>query len=167
MRIRVVSPKVILFIYLGTELLAIPFFILILFGIGPYQYMNEMPDLRLLLLLFLSVSIVLPLYFEFFSFGSLRLKIDEYGVTYHSRQEEYHLPWSEVKRIALIPDAFGEYATTPYVCFFADEEPRTIKARAEFNPRAFGVQNRKGLPEMIAKFCDIEIENLNVIDKKR
>ena len=166
MNFRVVSPKITLMIYLGIELLALPFFILIAFGIGPYQYILEMPDFRLPLLLFLSVAIVIPVYFEFYSFGALRFRMDEAGVTYKMQKNEYHLSWSEVKHITLNPDAPEQLSTGRYLCFFADNEPTAVTARSGFNARAFGLQYRKGLPEAIAKYCDLKIENLIVVQKK-
>ena len=81
MKFRVVSPRITWFIYFGIELLAIPFFFLILFSIGPYQVYDSMPGTRLIQLLFLFVAILLPLYFEYYSFGALWLRLDEAGVT--------------------------------------------------------------------------------------
>jgi len=167
MNFRVVSPRVTWFIYLGIELLAIPFFLLLLFDIGPYQMYDSMPGVRLIQLTLLCVAIVIPLYFEFYNFGSLRLHMDASGLTYKSRQVEYHLSWNEVKRISINPDAPGQLSTGVYLCFFADEEPKTIVARSGFNSRAFGLQYRKGLPELIAKYTDLEIENLDIIEKKK
>lgn len=166
MNFRVVSPRMTWIIYLGIELFAIPFFFLLLFDIGPYQVYDSIPGARLIQLLLLCVALVLPLYFEFFNFGSLRLQMDEVGVTYKSRQVEYHLSWNEVKRISINPDAPGQLSTGVYLCFFADEEPKTIVARSGFNSRAFGLQFRKGLPEAIAKYCDLPIENLEIVQKK-
>ncbi|MEN6635466.1 MAG: hypothetical protein ABFC56_06425, partial [Clostridiaceae bacterium] len=167
MSFRVVSPRITWIIYLGIEMFAIPFFLLLLFDIGPYQVYDSMPGARLIQLLFLCFALLLPLYFEFFNFGSLRLQMDETGVTYKSRQVEYHLSWNEVKRISLNPDAPEQLSTSKYVCFFAEEEPRTIIARSGFNSRAFGLQYRKGLPAIIKKYCDLPIERLDTIERKK
>jgi len=166
-RAHVVSPRITWFIYFGIELLAIPLFFLILFSIGPYQVYDGMPGTRLIQLLFLFVAILLPLYFEHYSFGALWLRLDEAGVTYRTRQIEYYLSWNEVKRISINPDAPGQLSTGLYLCFFADEEPITIVARSGFHARAFGLQYRKGLPEIIKKYCDLPIENLDAIQKRK
>ena len=167
MKFRVVSPRITWIIYFGIELLAIPFFFLLLFDVGPYQVYDGMPGMRLIQLLILCVAIVLPLYFEYYSFGALWLRVDESGVTYRTRQVEYHLSWDEVKHISINPEAPNQLSTGLYLCFFADEEPKPVVARSGFHARAFGLQYRKGLPEIIAQYCSLPIENLEAIQKKK
>ena len=80
---------------------------------------------------------------------------------------EVSSPWAEVQRITLAPDLYDRVSRRSYLVFYAEERPRPVTGRSEFHPHAFGLQYRKGLPEAIAKYCDLEIENLSVIEQKR
>lgn len=167
MKLRVVSPVNILTIYLGIELLAVPFFLLILFEIGPYAFLQDLPSCRMVMLFFLSVAILIPFLFECYGFGSHRCLFDERGVSYQMGNTAYHLDWNEIRQIALMPDAMGQLSKSGYVCFFADESLSPILGRKGFSERAFGVQYRKGLPELIARYCGKEIAHLDAVENKK
>ena len=70
-------------------------------------------------------------------------------------------------RIIVTPDLYGRVSKRSYIVFYAEDEPQLIGARSEFHAGAFGLQYRKGLPEIIKKYCDLPIENLEAIERKK
>ena len=164
MKMRAVSPRTTILTYGLIELFAISFFLLILTNLTPYKYFSVMQVLQYGLLVVVGVFILIPFFLEFFGFGSYRFRISEKGVTYSARKTRYRLSWEEIHHIALIPDLLGQTTKKSYICFFADDQPRRVSGRAEFSRSAFGAQYRKGLPELIAKYSDLPIENLETIE---
>ena len=166
MKLRVVSPLETIVKYLMVEVFAVLFLLLLLRNLTPYRYFSVMQVLQYALMGIVCLFILLPVGVELFGFGALRLLISKRGVTYQKRRRKYRLAWDEVQRIVLAPDLYGRVSKRSYLVFYADEEPRAVTGKSEFHERAFGLQFRKGLPEVIAKYCDLEIENLEMIQKK-
>lgn len=167
MKLRVVSPLETIVKYALIELFAIPFFLLVLRNLTPFRYFSVMQVLQYALLFAVALFILLPVWVELFGFGAARFLINSRGVSYQTRGTKYKLAWEDVERVVLSPDLYGQVSKRSYLVFFADEESNPVRNRSEFHARAFGVQNRKGLPEAIAQYCDLPIENLDRIDKKR
>jgi hypothetical protein len=165
MKLRVVSPRETIIKYLMIEIFAILFFLLILRNLTPYRYFSVMQVLQYALLGIVALFILLPVWVELFGFGSARFLLSSRGVIYQTRRTKYKLSWSEIERVILMPDLYGQVTRRSYLVFYADEKPNQISGRSEFHPRAFGLQYRKGLPEAIAQYCDLEIENLDAIVK--
>jgi len=166
MKLRVVSPLETIVKYLMIEVFAVLFLLLLLRNLTPYRYFSVMQVLQYALMGVVILFILLPVGVELFGFGALRLLITKRGVTYQKRKRKYRLAWDEVQRIVLAPDLYGRVSKRSYLVFYADEEPRAVTGKSEFHERAFGLQYRKGLPEAIAKYCDLPIENLELIQKK-
>jgi len=167
MKLRVVSPLETIVKYLMVEVFAVLFLLLILRNLTPYRYFSVMQVLQYALMGVVCLFILLPVGVELFGFGALRLLITKRGVTYQKRKRKYRLAWDEVQRIVLAPDLYGRVSKRSYLVFYADEESRAVTGKSEFHERAFGLQYRKDLPEAIAKYCDLPIENLEMIQKKR
>jgi len=167
MKLRVVSPRETIIKYLLIEGFAILFFLLVLRNLTPFRYFSVMQVLQYALLSVVGLFILLPVWVELFGFGAIRFVLSKRGVSYQKRRLKYRLAWDEVQRIVLTPNIYGRVAKGSYLVFYADDTPNRVNGRTEFNPRAFGLQYRKGLPEAIAKYCDLEIENLNLVEKKR
>ena len=167
MKLRVVSPFETIVKYLMIELFAIPFFLLVLRNLTPFRYFSVMQVLQYALLAAVALFILLPVWAELFGFGSARFVIGNRGVVYQTRRIKYKLAWEEIERVVLTPGLYGQVSKRSYVVFYADAEPTPVRNRAEFHPRAFGVQYRKGLSKAIAKYCDLPIENLDVIRNKK
>lgn len=104
---------------------------------------------------------------ELFGFGALRFLITKRGVVYQKRRLRYRLAWEDIQHVILTPDLYGRVSKNCYIVFYADEDPRLVSGRSEFHPRAFGSQYRKGLPEIIKKYCDLPIERLDTIERKK
>ena len=167
MKLRVVSPLETIVKYSLIELFAILFFLLVLRNLSPYQYFSVMQVLQYGLLLVVVLFLLLPVVVEFFGFGAARLLLSGRGVVYKTRGMKHTLGWNEIERVILSPDLYGQVTKRSYIIFCADEEPNAVRNRSEFHPRAFGLQYRKGLPKVIAKYCDLPIENLSKIEKRR
>lgn len=161
MKLRVVSPLETIVKYALIELFAIPFFLLVLRNLTPYRYFSVMQVLQYALLFSVALFILLPVWVELFGFGSARFLIHSRGVSYQTRGIHYELAWEDVERVVLSPDLYGQVTKRSYLVFYADAESNRVRNRSEFHPRAFGVQYRKGLPEVIAQYCDLRIENLD------
>ncbi len=164
MKLRAVSPLETIVKYLMIELFAIPFFLLVYKNLTPYRYFSVMQALQYALLGAVALFILLPVYLELFGFGSIRFVLSKRGVIYQKRRLRYRLAWEDVKHIALCTNLYGRVSRRCYLVFYADENPRLITGRSEFHPRAFGMQYRKGLPDVIATYCDLSIENLDAIE---
>ena len=167
MKLRVVSPRETIVKYAMVEVFAILFFLLVWRNLTPYRYFSVMQVLQYSLLGVVALFILLPVGVELFGFGSLRFLLSKRGVGYQNRKTRYRLSWDDVQRVVLSPDLYGRISKRSYVVFYADEEPQQVTGKTEFYERAFGLQYRKGLPELIAKYTDLEIENLEVIQKRR
>ena len=167
MKLRVVSPRETIIKYVMIELFAISFLLLVLRNLTPYRYFSVMQLLQYALLFFVGLFILLPVFVELFGFGSARLVLSSRGVIYQTRRTKYKLAWEDVSRVVLSPDLYGQVTKRSYVVFYANEEPMLIRNRSEFHPDAFGLQYRKGLENAIAKYCDLQIENLSQIEKRR
>lgn len=167
MKLRVVSPRETNIKYVMIELFAIPFFLLVLRNLTPYRYFSVMQLLQYALLAAVALFILLPLFVELFGFGSARFIISSRGVIYQTRRTKYKLAWEDVDRVVLSPDLYGQVTKRSYVVFYADGQPTPVRNRSEFHPRAFGLQYRKGLEKTIAKYCDLEMENISVIQKNQ
>ena len=167
MRLRVISPFETIVKYALTELFGVAFFLLVLRNLSPYQVFSVMQALQYGLLVVVVLFLLLPVFVELFGFGAARLLLSKHGVIYKTRGMKYKLGWNEVKRVIVSPDLYGQVTKRSYIVFYADEEPTLVRNRSEFHPRAVGLQYRKGLPKWIAQYCDLEIENLNRIEKKR
>ena len=166
MKLRVVSPLETIVKYTLIELFGIAFFLLVLRNLSPYQYFSVMQVLQYGLLVVVVLFLLLPVFVELFGFGSARFLLSNRGVIYQTRRTKYRLSWNEVERVVLTPDLYGQVTKRSYIVFYADEEPSYVRNRSEFHPRAFGVQYRKGLPNAIAKHCNLPIENLSKVEKK-
>lgn len=166
MKLRAVSPREIIIKYLMVELFAIPFFLLVRMNLTPYRYFSVMQVLQYALLTAVGLFILLPVYLELFGFGAARFILTKRGIIYQRRRVKFQLPWEEVKHIVLAPDLYGRVSRRSYLVFYAAEQPRPVTGRSEFHARAFGLQYRKGLPQAIAQYCSIPIENLEVIREK-
>ena len=166
MKLRVVSPLETIFKYVLIELFAIPFFLLVLRNLTPYRYFSVMQLLQYTLLFAVVLFTVLPVWVELFGFGSARLLLNSRGVIYQTRRIKYKLAWEDVQRIVLTPSLYGQVSKRSFLVFYADVEALPARNRSEFHPRAFGAQYRKGLPEAIAKYCNLPIENLEIVVKK-
>jgi hypothetical protein len=118
----------------------------------------------IVLQLFLALS---PLLIERTDFGSERFLLDGTGVTYLSRKTTYHLDWAQVQYVALNPNPYGRFTKNCFICFYADDAPEWMPMRADYTSTAFGLQYRKGLPEIIAQYCSLPIENLERIQKRK
>ena len=167
MKLRVVSPIETIVKYALIELFGIAFFLLVLRNLSPYQYFSVMQVLQYGLLVVVVLFLLLPVFVELFGFGSARFLLSSRGVIYQTRRTKYKLGWDEIERVILSPDLYGQVTKRSYIIFYADEEPNAVRNRSEFHSRAFGVQYRKGLRKAIAKYCDLEIENLSKVEKKR
>lgn len=167
MKLRTVSPRTTILTYLLIELFAVSFFLLLQRNRTPFRYFSVMQALEYALLAIVLVFMLIPVYLELFGFGSIRFILSKRGVSYQKHGLRYRLAWSDVRRVILAPDLYGRVTKGSYLVFYADEAPRQVRGRAEFNSRAFGVQYRKGLPEAISKYCDLEIENLDAIVKTK
>ena len=66
----------------------------------------------------------------------------------------------------MTPDLYGRVSKRSYIVFYAEDEPQLIGARSDFHAGAFGLQYRKGLPEIIQRYCDLPIENIKAVQKK-
>ena len=163
MKIRVVRLQTVLLKYILAEGFALAFLAVLLVGAKINPNESLLPILRIILILFLLIVALYPVFSEVFGSGAIRFEMDETGVTYRKRKTVYHLDWPEVKCITLNPDLLEQLTKRCYICFFAADDACWLRSREEFSERAFGVQYRKGLPEAIAKYTDIEISNLNTI----
>ena len=166
MKIRAVRLQSVLIKYILAEGFALMFLIVLLVGAKINPNESVLPILRVILMLFLLVVALYPVYSEVFGTGSIRFEMDETGVTYRKRKTVYHLDWSEVTCISLNPDLLEQLTRRCYICFFTADEACWLRSREEFNEHAFGVQYRKGLPEAIAQYTNLEISNLDVIETK-
>jgi len=167
MKLRVVSPRETIVKYALIEVFSILFFLLILRNLTPYRYFTVMQLLQYALLTAVGLFILIPVWLELFGFGSIRLILTKRGVVYQKRKLRYRLAWEDVRRIVLTPDLYGSVSKRCYIVFYAEDEPQLIGARSEFHAGAFGAQYRKGLPEAIARYCDLPIENLSAIERKK
>ena len=113
----------------------------------------------------LALFILLPVWVEFFGFGSARLLLNSRGVIYQTRRIKSRLAWADVQRIVLTPSLYGQVSKRSFLVFYADAEALPARNRSEFHPRAFGAQYRKDLPDVIAKYCDLPIENLDLVER--
>ena len=165
MKLRVVSPFETIVKYVLIELFAIPFFLLVLRNLTPYRYFSVMQLLQYALLFVVALFILLPVWVEFFGFGSARLLLNSRGVIYQTRRIKYKLAWADVQRIVLTPSLYGQVSKRSFLVFYADAEALPARNRSEFHPRAFGAQYRKDLPDVIAKYCDLPIENLDLVER--
>ena len=165
MKLRVVSPRETIAKYALIEGFSVLFFLLILRNLTPYRYFSVMQLLQYALMTVVGLFILIPVWLELFGFGSIRLILSKRGVVYQKRRLRYRLAWEDVQRIILTPDLYGSVSKRCYIVFYAEEAPHPVGARSEFHARAFGVQYRKGLPEAIARYCDLPIENLDAIQK--
>jgi hypothetical protein len=166
MKFRVVSPRETIVKYAMVEVFAILFFLLVLRNLTPYRIFSVMQTLQYALLGVVILFILLPVGVEIFGFGALRFHLTKRGIVYQNRKLKYRLAWDEVQHIVLAPDLYGRISKRSYLVFYADDEPQPVTGKSEFYERAFGLQYRKGLPEAIAKYCDLPIENLERIQKK-
>lgn len=167
MKLRVVSPRETIVKYALIEGFSILFFLLILRNLTPYRYFTVMQLLQYALLVAVGLFILIPVWLELFGFGSIRLILSKRGVMYQKRRLRYRLAWDDVQRIIVTPDLYGRVSKRSYIVFYAEDEPQLIGARSEFHAGAFGLQYRKGLPEIIKKYCDLPIENLEAIERKK
>ena len=167
MKLRVVSPRETIVKYTLIEVFSILFFLLILRNLTPYRYFTVMQLLQYALLVAVGLFILIPVWLELFGFGSIRLILSKRGVVYQKRRMRYRLHWEDVQRIIVTPDLYGSLTKRCYIVFYAEDAPQLIGARSEFHAGAFGAQYRKGLPEAIAQYCDLPIENLEAIQKRR
>ncbi|MEA4869243.1 hypothetical protein SDC9_92892 [bioreactor metagenome] len=163
MKIRAVRLQTVLIKYILAESFSLLFLAVLLIGAKLNPNESLLPVLRIILMLFLLVVALYPVYSELFGSGAIRFEMDETGVTYRKRQTAYHLDWPEIKCISLNPDLLEQLTKRCYICFFAADDACWLRSREEFSEQAFGVQYRKGLPEAIAKYTDLEICNLNAI----
>jgi len=166
MKLRVVSPRETIIKYALIEGFSILFFLLILRNLTPYRYFTVMQLLQYALLVAVGLFILIPVWLELFGFGSIRLILSKRGVVYQKRRLRYRLVWDDVRRIIVTPDLYGRVSKRSYIVFYAEDEPQLIGTRSEFHAGAFGLQYRKGLPEIIKKYCDLPIENIKAVQKK-
>ena len=167
MNLRVISPRLRFWVYFLIELAAIPLLVLYFYiGISPDDSTFDVISLFFLIALQLFVALF-PLLIEKTSFGTDWFYLDTTGVTYTTRKVTYHLDWAQVKHIMLSPDAYGRTTKNCFICFYAEEVPRWMPMHTDYSPTAFGLQYRKGLPEAIAQYCSLPIENLEAIQKRR
>ena len=166
MKLRVVSPRETIVKYALIEGFSILFFLLILRNLTPYRYFTVMQLLQYALLVAVGLFILIPVWLELFGFGSIRLLLNRRGVMYQKRRLGYRLAWDDVRRIIVTPDLYGRVSKRSYIVFYAEDEPQLIGARSEFHAGAFGLQYRKGLPEIIKKYCELPIENIKAVQKK-
>ena len=167
MKLRVVSPRETIAKYALIEGFSILFFLLILRNLTPYRYFSVMQLLQYAPLAVVALFILIPVWLELFGFGSIRLILSKRGVVYQKRRLRYRIAWDDVQRIILTPDLYGRVSKRSYIVFYAEDEPHPVGGRSEFHARAFGAQYRKGLPEAIARYCDMPIENLDAIERKK
>ena len=167
MNLRVISPRLRFWVYFLIELLALPLLVLYFYiGISPDDSTFDVICLFFLIALQLFVALF-PLLIEKYDFGAEWFHLDASGVTYTSRKVTYHLDWAQVQHIMLSPDAYGRFTKNCFICFYAEEIPSWLPMRSDYTPTAFGLQYRKGLPEVIAQYCSKEIYNLDAIEKSR
>jgi hypothetical protein len=166
MKLRVVSPFETIVKSAMVEVFAILFLLLLLRNLTPYRYFSVMQLLQYSLLGVVCLFILLPVGVELIGFGALRFLMNKRGITYKNRKTRYRLTWEDVQHIVLAPDLYGRVSKRSYLVFCADDEPQPVTGKSEFYERAFGLQFRKGLPEAIAKYYDVPIENLEMIQKK-
>ena len=167
MRLSVISPRLRLTIYFIIELIVSPFFAMTIYaGLPSFESTIEFISWLVVFLLFFF-WLLSPIFLEKFGLGSEMFHLDESGVTYTTRKVIYHLDWTQVNHIMLSPDQYGRNTKNCFICFYAEDIPRWMPMRSDYTPTAFGLQYRKGLPELIAKYTDLEIENLEMIQKKR
>lgn len=165
MKLRVVSPRETIVKYAIIEVFSILFFLLILRNLTPYRYFTVMQLLQYALLTAVGLFILIPVWLELFGFGAYRMKLTKRGVAYLKRKLRYRLSWEDVRRIIVTPDLYGSVSKRCYIVFYAEDEPQLVGGRSEFHAGAFGLQYRKGLPEIIAQYCDLPIERLGAIEK--
>ena len=167
MNLRVISPRLRFRIYFLIELLALPMLGLFVYiGFSPEDPTFEVISWIFLIALQLFVALS-PLLIEKYSFGAEWFHLDASGVTYVSRKVNYHLDWAQVQHICISPDRYGRFTKNCFICFYAEEVPRWMPMRSDYSPTAFGLQYRKGLPEIIAQYCSLPIENLDAIQKRK
>ncbi len=65
--------------------------------------------------------------------------------------------------MALYPDRYGRFTKNCFICFSADEAFRAIRGRDDFSARIFGLQYRRGLPELIERYGNKQVEGLEQI----
>ena len=167
MNLRVISPRLRFRIYFLIELLALPMLGLFVYvGFSPEDSTFEVVSWIFLIALQLFVALS-PLLIEKYSFGAEWFHLDASGVTHVSRKATYHLDWAQVQHIWISPDRYGRFTKNCFICFYAEEVPRWMPMRSDYSPTAFGLQYRKGLPEIIAQYCSLPIENLDAIQKRK
>jgi hypothetical protein len=154
-------------IYFLIEIIVLPFFILIVYaGFPSCESTIEFISWLFVFLLFFF-WLLSPIFLEIFGLGSEWFILDASGVTYTTRKVMYHLDWTQVNHIMLSPDRYGRTTKNCFICFYAEEVPRWMPMRSDYTSTAFGIQYRKGLPEAIAKYCDLPIENIEAVLKRR
>ena len=167
MNLRVISPRLRFRIYFLIEMISVPFFLMTLYGGLPsFDSTFEFVSWLFVVLVFLF-AVLSPLLIEKFDFGSERFLLDASGVSYVTRKVNYHLDWAQVQHICISPDRYGRFTKNCFICFYAEEFPRWMPMRSDYSPTAFGLQYRKGLPEAIAQYCSLPIENLEAVQKRR
>ena len=167
MNLRVISPRLRFRIYFLIELLALPMLGLFVYvGFSPEDSTFEVVSWIFLIALQLFVALS-PLLIEKYSFGAEWFHLDASGVSYVTRKVNYHLDWAQVQHICISPDRYGRFTKNCFICFYAEEVPRWMPMRSDYSPTAFGLQYRKGLPEIIAQYCSLPIENLEAVQKRR
>ena len=167
MNLRVISPRLRFRIYFLIEMISVPFFLMTIYGGLPsFDSTFEFVSWLFVVLVFLF-AVLSPLLIEKFDFGSERFLLDASGVSYVTRKVNYHLDWAQVQHICISPDRYGRFTKNCFICFYAEEVPRWMPMRSDYSPTAFGLQYRKGLPEIIAQYCSLPIENLDAIQKRK
>ena len=167
MNLRVISPRLRFQIYFIIELLAVPFLAMYLYA-GFSSLNTTVETVCWVFIIALQLFAVLsPIFIEKYSFGAEWFHLDASGVSYVTRKVNFHLDWAQVLHIYISPDRYGRFTKNCFICFYAEEVPRWMPMRSDYSPTAFGLQYRKGLPEIIAQYCSLPIENLEAIQKRK
>lgn len=88
--------------------------------------------------------------------------VDSTGVTYYNRKKNYYLRWEDIQHIILYPDIYGRIKKHCFICFIATEGiPGNLSQWRNFNEKAFGIQYRPDLIEMIERLSGRKVELLD------
>lgn len=165
MNMSVIRPSNIIKIYCFNYIFIMPFFIvmLVMDNLGrDHSYIEAIIRWFLIIFIF-CIFILMPVWNGKWGFAAMRFKINEIGVAYIKRNTCYYLKWDEIEYIILYPDQYGRMTKNCLICFVADKVPPMLNGYKDFNERAFGVQWRKGLEEIIREYTDKPIRGIEYL----
>ena len=163
MKFRVVKPIFNTVLFIVFILISIPLLYVVASPsmVIDNSLINGISDLIIYATCFSAVAF--PIWIEIFGYGSYRFLINESGVTYITKKDEFHLDWRDIRHIAVNPDRYGRITRNCYICFISDDFPKRVENIGDFDERLFGAHYRKSLVKAIRQYTVIPIEGLEYV----